>query len=85
MICKTIFPNSKIIPIKYYQEDYSTDCKRSKVNKSEYIVNTLKLKSLRGCLLIDKSNLACKEWSELGGHSSLYYYPKTNNDRKIRG
>ena len=85
MICKTVFPNSKIIPIKYYQENYSADFKRSKVNKSEYIIKKMGLESLNGCLLIDKSKLACEEWSKLGGHSSLYYYPKPNSHGKIRG
>lgn len=70
-VCEKYFPNCKIMPIRFYQEDYQKDYLRKRTSKALYVRDTLGLADLTGCMLIDKSVSSCNEWNELKGISQL--------------
>jgi len=57
-ICKRLFPNCKeIIPIKYYQQEYSSNIRRKRTNKTTFIKEKLGVTNLEGYTLIDKASI----------------------------
>lgn len=70
--CERNFKNVKIIGIKYHKLPYSSDIKRKKTNKAQYIKEELGLKSLEGCILIDKSIVSCNDWNKENGETIAY-------------
>lgn len=83
MVCKKYFPNCSTIGIRFYEEKYDPNIRRKRTNKARYIKDRLNLKNLDDCMLIDKSQICCDEWSNLKGYSSLYCSPK-NEDNMLK-